>query len=264
MITSIEKMDVGQMNTYSFEGGLKIHVYNTGDVMCDQTIILEKAGKAVAVELPCFKDSIEAVTGWLASRGIELEAKFVSYHAAGGTFLPGVRNIMTSSAVAYNSEGQGKALVDGFIKVFGPGFDGTTVKADAVVGAGEIEIAGIRMVIVPNAEAFEVEIPEAKAVYMHMLGHDCHSIVAGPAHADAIIANIRQYLDRGFELFLTSHYVPEGRQDAEEKIAYLENLKTIVAGSSSGAEFRQKVVEAYPGYSGENYLDMSVGMFFPQ
>ncbi len=264
MITSIEKMDVGQMNTYSFEGGLNIHVYNTGDVMCDQTIILEKAGKAVAVELPCFKDSIEAVTGWLASRGIELEAKFVSYHAAGGTFLPGVRNIMTSSAVAYNSEGQGKALVDGFIKVFGPGFDGTTVKADEVVGAGEIEIAGIRMVIVPNAEAFEVEIPEAKAVYMHMLGHDCHSIVAGPAHADAIIANIRQYLDRGFELFLTSHYVPEGRQDAEEKIAYLENLKTIAAGSSSGAEFRQKVVEAYPGYSGENHLDMSVGMFFPQ
>lgn len=264
MIAATEKMDVGQMNTYSYEGGLSIHVYDTGDVMCDQTIILEKGGRAVALELPCFRDSIEAVTGWLASRGIGLEAKLVSYHAAGASFLPGVRSIMTPSAVAYNGEGQGKALVDGFAKAFGEGFDGTVAEADEVVGAGEIEVAGIRMVVVPNADAFEVEIPEAKAVYMHMLGHDCHSIVAGPGHADAIIANLRQYLDRGFELFLTSHHVPEGRRDAEAKIAYLESLKAIAAESSSGAEFRQKVVEAYPSYSGGNYLDMTVGMFFPQ
>ncbi len=71
-----------------------------------------------------------------------------------------------------------------------------------------MEIAGIQMVINPDNDAYEVEIPEAKAVYMHMLGHDCHSIVAGAGHADAIIANLKGYLDRGFQIFLSAHYEP--------------------------------------------------------
>ena len=71
-----------------------------------------------------------------------------------------------------------------------------------------MEIAGIQMVINPDNDAYEVEILEAKAVYMHMLGHDCHSIVAGAGHADAIIANLKGYLDRGFQIFLSAHYEP--------------------------------------------------------
>ncbi len=33
--------------------------------------------------------------------------------------------------------------------------------------------------------------------------------------------------------------------------------------SKSAAEMKQKVEDAYPGYSGLNYLDMTVGFFFP-
>ena len=90
MITSIEKMDVGQMNTYSFEGGLNIHVYNTGDVMCDQTIILEKAGKAVAVELPCFKDSIEAV--YYVQNAVETAIPYKNKNLVLNTLKPGKRD----------------------------------------------------------------------------------------------------------------------------------------------------------------------------
>ncbi|MDO5854006.1 MAG: hypothetical protein Q4Q62_08255, partial [Thermoplasmata archaeon] len=215
-------------------------------------------------ELPCFKDSIEAVTSWLQETGITVEAKLVSYHAAGSSFLPGVRSIMTSSSHTYNTVGGGKGLVDSFAGAFGEAFDQSIPQADEIIGAGETEIAGIKLVIVPNDEAYEVEIPEANAVYMHMLGHDCHSIVAGPGHADAIIANLRGYLDRGFELFLSSHYGPETRQDVETKIAYLGMLKETAAASPSAEDFRARVAEACPGYSGANYLDMTAGMFFPQ
>ena len=132
------------------------------------------------------------------------------------------------------------------------------------IGAGKLTIAGIDMVINPDNDAYEIEIPDAKAVYMHMLGHDCHSIVAGPQHADAIIANLQSYLDRGFELFLSAHYGPETRQDVETKIAYIQDLKAIAAGCSGAKEFTEKVNSKYPGYSGANYLGMTAGFFFPQ
>lgn len=257
------ELSVGQMTTIPC-GDLNVHVYSTCDPIDDRVIILEKARRAVAIELPCFRDSIEAVTSWLKDEGIAVEAKLVSYHAAGSSFLPDVRSIMTPSAHAYNTTGGGKGLVTNFAGAFGEAFDETIPEADEIIGAGETEIAGVRLVIVPNDEAYEVEIPEAGAVYMHMLGHDCHSIVAGPGHADAIIANLRGYLDRGFTLFLSSHYMPETREDVETKIAYLGMLKEVAASSSSAEEFKAKVSEACPGYSGANYLDMTAGMLFPQ
>ena len=255
-------MEYGKMNTIACGDGMEICVYDTGDAISDQVIFAVKNGKAVSLELPCFKESIEAATAWLSENGIELVAKLVSYHGAGASFRPDVETLMTDSAVVYNSEGQGKSLVDGFAKAFGEDFDSSMPAASRVIGPGSIEVAGMEFVIVPNGEAYEVEIPAAKAVYIHMLGHDCHSIVAGPAHADAIIANLPGYLDRGFELFLSSHYVPENRKDVETKIAYIRSLKEIASRTSSSDEFKDEVKKAYPGYSGENYLDMTAGLFF--
>lgn len=251
-------------------GKLRIHVYNTKDAIDDQVIVVEKphmirkGGKGVVIELPCFKDSIAEMTQYLEDQGIEVEGKMVSYHAAGDSFLPDVKAYMTESAHKYNTVGGGRGLITNFTGAFGDAFDSTVTEDGERIGAGKLSIAGIDMVINPDSDAYEVEIPEMKAVYMHMLGHDCHSIVAGAGHADAIIANLKGYLDRGFEIFLSAHYGPETREDVETKIAYLENLKSIASGCSSAEEFKQKVNEACPGYSGANYLDMTAGFFFPQ
>lgn len=90
-------------------------------------------------------------------------------------------------------------------------------------------IGGMDFIIHPTDEAFDVEIPEINAVYTHMLGHDCHSIVAGAGHADGIIAQLKEYQTKGFDLILTSHYTPEDLKDAQTKIDYLEDLKVIAA-----------------------------------
>lgn len=256
------KLKTGKMNTIDCGNGLRVHVYDTGDAIADQVIFLEKAGKAVSLELPCFEDSIAAVSQWLADSNIDLVAKLVAYHGAGASFRPDVKVLTTASASAYNTDGQGKQLVDGFAKAFGDAFDSSMPGSPEIIGAGRHKIAGIEFDIVPNEDAFEVEIPGARAVYIHMLGHDCHSIVAGPAHADAIIASLKGYLDRGFQLFLSSHYASESRQDVETKIAYLEGLKDIASRCSSAEEFKAEVGKTYPGYSGANYLDMTAGFFF--
>ncbi len=250
-------------------GKVQIHVYNTKDAIDDQVIILErpnligKGGKAVVIELPCFKNSIDEVTRYIGDSGLKVEGKLVAYHAAGDTFLPDVKSYMTESAHKYNTVGGGRGLITNFAGIFGDAFDSSVTEDGERIGAGKLEIAGIHMVINPDSDAYEVEIPEAKAVYMHMLGHDCHSIVAGAGHADAIIANLKGYLDRGFQIFLSAHYGPETREDVQTKIDYLEMLKEVASGCSNAEEFKAAVNERCPGYSGANYLDMTAGFFFP-
>lgn len=131
-----------------------------------------------------------------------------------------------------------------------------------MIGEGKITIGGIDFVITKTAEAFDIEIPEINAVYTHMLGHDCHSIVAGAGHADTIIGQLRGYISKGYTLILTSHYTPEDLKDAETKIEYLENLKKIAESCANADEFKAEVNKQYPGYSGANYLDMTADFFF--
>ena len=95
-----------------------------------------------------------------------------------------------------------------------------------------------------------------------MLGHDCHSIVAGANHADGIIAELNGYIEKGYDLILTSHYTPEDLKDAKTKIDYLENLKKIAANSADADSFKAEVQKQYPAYSGQNYLDMTAGFFY--
>ena len=95
-----------------------------------------------------------------------------------------------------------------------------------------------------------------------MLGHDCHSIVGGAGHADGIIAELNGYIEKGYDLVLTSHYTPEDLKDVQTKIDYLENLKKIAATCEDADSFKAEVQKQYPAYSGQNYLDMTAGFFF--
>ena len=122
-------------------------------------------------------------------------------------------------------------------------------------------IGDIDFIITPTQEAFDIEILEINAVYTHMLGHDCHSIVAGICHAGAIIVQFKEYVKKVCDLILTSHYTPEDLKDAETKIACIESLKDIPADCNNADEFKQKVNDCYSGYSSGNYLNMTAGYF---
>ena len=49
-------LEKGEMNVYDF-GGIKLHAYKTNDFIDDEVFILEKNGKAVVIESPCFFDN---------------------------------------------------------------------------------------------------------------------------------------------------------------------------------------------------------------
>ena len=249
----------GEMNIYDF-GGIKLHAYKTNDFIDNEVFIVEKNGKAVIIESPCFFDNNAELAEYL--KGIEVAGMLISYHGAGGTFLPNAAKYATQNAVAYSENGGGKALITNFTNAFGDIFDKSVHKITNVIKEGKNNIGGIDFVITQTPDAFDIEIPEINAVYTHMLGHDCHSIVAGGAHADGIIAQLKGYIDKGYDLILTSHYTPEDLKDAQTKIDYLENLKKIAADCSDSDSFKKKVESEYPNYSGHNYLDMTAGFFY--
>ena len=253
------KLAKGEMNIYDF-GSIKLHAYKTNDFIDDEVFIIEKNGKAVMIESPCFFDNIKELTEYL--NDVEVEGVLIAYHGAGAAFLPNVPKYATQNAVDYSENGGGKALVDNFTSTFGEIFDHSIHKAANVIGEGKVTIGGIDFEIKQTPEAFDIVIPEINAVYTHMLGHDCHSIVAGAGHADGIIAELQSYMEKGYDLILTSHYTPEDLKDAQTKIDYLENLKKIAADCTDADTFKAKVQKEYPSYSGQNYLDMTAGFFF--
>lgn len=253
------KLAKGEMNVYDF-GAVKLHAYKTNDFIDDEVFVVEKDGKAVIIESPCFFDNNKELAEYL--NNLAVEGILVAYHGAGATFLPDVPKYATQNAADYSANGGGKALIDNFTGAFGDIFDNSIHKITNIIDEGRISIGDIDFIIKQTAEAFDVEIPEINAVYTHMLGHDCHSIVAGADHADAIIAQLNGYIAKGYDLILTSHYTPEDLKDAETKIAYLEKLKAIAAGCTNADEFKAEVQKQYPDYSGENYLDMTAGYFF--
>lgn len=253
------KLAKGEMNVYDF-GGIKLHAYKTNDFIDDEVFIVEKNGKAVVIESPCFFDNNKELSEYL--KDVEVEGMLVAYHGAGATFLPDVPKYATQNAVDFSENGGGKTLIDNFTGVFGEIFDPSVHEITNVIESGKVTIGGIDFVIKQTNDAFDVDIPEINAVYTHMLGHDCHSIVAGAGHADAMIAELRNYIEKGYDLILTSHYTPEDLKDAQTKIAYLENLKKIAADVQNADEFKAEVGKQYPQYSGQNYLDMTTGFFF--
>ncbi len=249
----------GEMNVYDF-GSIKLHAYKTNDFIDDEVFIVEKNGKAVIIESPCFFDNNKELAKYLENT--EVTGMLIAYHGAGATFLPDVPKYATQNAALYSKNGGGKSLIDNFSGTFGEIFDSSVHEITNVIEAGKITIGGIDFVIKQTDDAFDVEIPEINAVYTHMLGHDCHSIVAGAGHADAIIAELRSYIEKGYDLILTSHYTPEDLKDAQTKIDYLENLKKIAAGVQNADEFKAEIGKQYPQYSGQNYLDMTAGFYF--
>lgn len=253
------KLEKGEMRIYDF-GSIKLHAYQTNDFISDEVFVLEKNGKAVILESPCFFDNNAVLEKYVS--GMDVVGMLIAYHDAGGSFLPNVRKYATANAKEYGEHGGGKALIDNFTNAFGAIFDNKLHTITDVLKEGKVNIGGIDFVITQTPDAYNVEIPEINAVYTHMLGHDCHSIVAGAGHADAIIAELNGYIARGYSLILTSHYTPEDLKDAQTKIDYIKQLKEVAATCNSAAEFKEAVKARYPEYGGENYLDMTSGMFF--
>jgi hypothetical protein len=257
------KQKKGRVQVYDF-GKINLHAYQTDDPMNDEIFILEKNGKAVVLEAPNFVDNIKELELYIKSINITVEGLLLSYHMAGGaSFLPGIKRYSTKKADNYAHIGQGKKFSESFKASFGDKVDSSINTVTDYIYPGEITIAGINMIIKKTNDAFDVEIPEINSKYIHMLGHDYHSIVASKENINDLIAQLKDCVNKKYDLILSSHHVPENVVDVKTKINYLKYIKKVTVAASTFNEFKTLVKKKYPNNKSENYLDMTANFFFP-
>lgn len=253
----------GFMNVYDF-GDIKLHCYQTNDLMNDESYILENKNNLLLIEFPAFYDNLEEFEKYVRGLNKNIVGKVFSDHPNGGTILKDVKGYASEGTIKSMKEGTIHNLVTGFETSFRGTFAKEYHEITDVLKDKNVNIGGFELNITYHEENIEIEFPQIGCVYTHMLGHDCHSIVAGEEHANAIIAQLKGYKAKGYKLVLSSHYTPETLKDVDTKIAYLESLKELAKESSNVKDFKNKVKAKYPEYSGLNYLDMTAEFFFPE
>lgn len=154
----------GEVSIYDF-GKVRLHAYKTNDLIDDEVFIVEKEGKAVIIESPCFFDNNAELEKYLD--GLEVCGILTAYHMAGGSFLPEAKRYATKNADEYGRNGGGKALIDNFTGAFGEIFDNSIHTVTDCIEPGRITIGGIDFIITQTPDAFDIEIPEINAVYTH-------------------------------------------------------------------------------------------------
>lgn len=252
----------GFVEVYDF-GGVKLHAYQTNDLMSDVCFVLENTENALIIELPPFHSNAEEFEKYVNGLNKTVVGKVFSDHPNGGVSLfNDVKNYASQGTINSMTTGTIRHLNDGFIPSFGADFDEKLPTITEILTEKSYNIGGFELNITYHDENIEIELPQINSVYTHMLGHDCHSIVAGEGHANVIIEQLKDYIKKNYTLVLSSHYLPETIDDVKTKIDYLENIKNIAKESSNGDEFKDKVKAEYPNYSGLNYLDMTAGYFF--
>ena len=189
--------------------------------MNDESYILVNKENVLLVEFPAFYDNLEEFEKYVKELNKNIVGKVFSDHPNGGTILKDVKGYASEGTKKSMKEGTIHNLVTGFEKSFNGAFAKEFHKITDVLKDEKANIGGFELKITYHEENIEIEFPQIGCVYTHMLGHDCHSIVAGEGHANVIIAQLKRYKENGYNLVLSSHYTPETLKDVDTKIAYL-------------------------------------------
>ena len=182
-----EKIDLskGFVEIYDF-GGIKLHAYQTNDLMNDVCFILENAENVLIIELPPFHSNAEEFEKYVKGLNKNIIGKVFSDHPNGGVSLfNDVKNYASQGTINSMTSGTIRHLNDGFIPSFGADFDEKLPTITEILTEKSYNIGGFELNIIYHNENIEIELPQINSVYTHMLGHDCHSIVAGEGHANA-------------------------------------------------------------------------------
>ncbi|MDR0600072.1 MAG: hypothetical protein LBG84_08335 [Treponema sp.] len=258
---SVIKLGKGEISRYR-EGGLSLLVYQTRDPLSDVTLVLEKERRALVMEPPCFVENLAELEQYLRTQGFKVEGLLLAYHMTGANFIKEARRYSTRNAVEFGARGRGKAMVESFAASFGSAFDSSINEVTDYIDGDSITIAGITLNIERTPDAFDFEIPAIKARYVHMLGHDVHSIIGGPGDLERELAKLERCVAKGYDLFLSSHYPAESLDDARRKIEYLRKLRHMTVQAKSAEEFKGLMLKEFPSHGGKHYLDKTAQFLF--
>lgn len=261
--TKSEKvLDNGSVTVYDF-GASKLHVYSTGDALGDVAYIVEGQDALVGIELPSFTKNLNTWQEYITSLDKPMNDIFLCAHATGASYVKGMTVYGTQGAKDSIASGSTYATTQGLYETFGDDFHaGADMASINKVVSGTVTVAGIDFNLIDHGETYDLEIPSMNAIYTHMLGKTSHSILTSTAHMDSMLETLKGYQSAGYDMILTAHSGVEGQDAVTEKISYVEKAKELFASNDSADGFMSAMKEAFPDYTGENYLEMSAGYLY--
>ena len=255
-------VESGSVTVYDF-GASKLHVYNTGDALGDVAYIVEGEDSLIGIELPAFTANLNTWQSYIAGLNKPMNDLFLCDHATGASYVEGMNVYGTQGAQDSIASGSTYATTQGLYETLGDDFHGGADLANInKVVSGTVTVAGIDFNLIDCGETYDLEIPSMNAVYTHMLGKTCHSILISTAHMDSMIETLKGYQSAGYDMILSAHSGVEGQDAVAEKIAYVEKAKELAASCDNAEAFMTAMKEAFPDYIGENYLEMSAGYLY--
>ena len=231
----------GRFEVHAFDH-FKLHVYYTNDVMADASYIIEGGNAVVTMEQPLFKDNAAEFDAYLSELGKPVERRVTDYHV-GGT---GSHAVVMAEGMPAFTKGEVSEVAFGTVQTWaGVAFDFRRGASSDFPGAS-ILIGG-------------------KVYYTHwvpMKVHVSHLQISSPAAIDAEIAEAKESLSSGAELFIGGHGGAAGRDAVAFKVAYLGAMKKALQENASADGFVEAMKKAYPGLPGEDGLaDVAAALY---
>lgn len=256
-------LDVGSVMVYNI-GENKLHVFASGDALGDVAYIVEGTDALVEIELPSFTDGLDAWQDYIATLGKPMNDIFLCDHVTGASYVSGMNIYGTQGAKDSIAAGSTYATTQGLFESFGSDFHGgPEIAYINNVVSGKVSVGGIEFNLIDHGETYDLEIPSMNVIYTHMLGKTSHSILTSTAHMDTMLDTLKSYQSANYDMILTAHGGPEKQDAVTEKISYVEKLKELAAANNDAASFTAAMKDAFPDYTGENYLEMTAGYMFP-
>ncbi|WP_324027231.1 hypothetical protein QSV08_05290 [Maribacter sp. BPC-D8] len=265
--TKAVQLDKGTMQIFDY-GETKVHVYETKGFFNTHAFFIEKNGKGVLIETPPMKDNYKELVNYIVGLGYTNIDVMVSYHLIGKHFFDTDKlkfnHIYSNQESLDYMTNSGNESLSKLAEVSGEDLDETTIVPTDLLEAGAQEISGIPFIITPTGFGFDVEMPEIKAVHLHMVGHDNHTMIFNSEFIDTVMNELTAFQEKGYTTYFSSHSAPETSGEVTIKINYLKEMKAILAASKNSEEFIQKMDKAYPNFGWRNYLLGSANMLFTE
>lgn len=262
-LAEIVEVGTGSVTVYDF-GDNKLHAYASGDALGDCAYAVETVEGIVLIESTAFTSANEAWKAYIDGLGKPVAGKLMAFHPNGSAIYSDDDPYATENALENWGEGGNiRGLTDGFVVAFGEDVAAEHPASAQIVSFGDtVTLAGIDFIIRNEGDdAYGIDIPAINCVYIHMMGSNVHNILTSIEHINAFKAELEGF---DYDLVLTGHNPPEGRDAVATKIAYLEKTAELAESCEDAKSFIAAMNEAFPDYAGANYLEMTAGFLFPE
>ena len=258
MVLGASAQEKGRFEVHDL-GNFKLHVYYTNDALGDASYIVKGKKALVTMEQPLFKDNVAEFDTYLAGLGKPVEKRITDYHV-GGTAHHDV--VMPEGMPEFTKGAVYGGMMKNFAQLFGDALTAMpTGNAEEVAFGTTKTYAGVPFEFRRGAST---DFPGAsiligeKVYYTHWTpakAHVSHLQVSSSNAIDAEIAEAKNALKSGAELFIGGHGGAAKADAVQFKIDYLNTMKKLLAENKTAEKFVGAMKKAYPDLPGAEGLE---------